>query len=215
MCSLPSLSAAAAAAAASPGSELGNSAEGTGSPGRPRWETLRGKQSKRAGLAAPPPPPPAAANHRGRPRADWAAPPPAPPSGSSGALRRRAGPAPAPPPAAGPFPRPGAGGGFLHTLLPRADAPGLTQKKARSSAPRAGPRPPLLPTAGPAQRCSPRTAPGALPTRPVVAPRPSPALPSARAHRTGCAGRRAGRRRRGRAGRAGGRRPPNGRSRPP
>lgn len=52
MCSLPSLS---AAAAASPGSELGNSAEGTGSPGRPRWETLRGKQSKRAGLAAPPP----------------------------------------------------------------------------------------------------------------------------------------------------------------
>lgn len=60
---LPSLSsaAAAAAAAASPGSTLGSSpeggnaasAEGRRSPNRPRWETLRGKQSKRAGLAPP------------------------------------------------------------------------------------------------------------------------------------------------------------------
>lgn len=69
---LPSLC-AAAAAAAFPGPMLGSgpagrnagSAEGRGSPGRPREETLRGRLSERSGLD--PPAAAAAASHRAGP----------------------------------------------------------------------------------------------------------------------------------------------------
>lgn len=117
---LPSLCAAAAAAAfpspmlgSGPAGGNAGSAEGRGSPGRPREETLRGRLSERSGLT----PPRRCRQSQGRPRADWRPRRQHPPPAARGRSARGQDPRP-------PLPALQLTAGFLRTLPPRASRPG-------------------------------------------------------------------------------------------